>query len=350
MQYRKLSYTDLELSLIGLGTMTWGVQNTEEEAHAQLNYALENGVNFIDTAEMYPIPPQKKLYGITESYIGTWLQANSNKREQIIIATKVVGPGAFMRYIRNGPRLNKEHIHQALEASLKRLKTDYIDLYQLHWPERRTNFFGQLGYPSKLDKDEDAISIKETLEALAELVQSAKIKYIGVSNETAWGVHEFLRIHQQEGIGPRIVSIQNPYNLLNRSFEVGLSEFSHREKVDLLPYSPLGFGVLSGKYCDGAKPEGARLSLYGKNYSRYTNEICNQATDNYVSIANKYGLDPAQMALAFVNSRPFVASNIIGATNLKQLATNINSVDLKLSSEILKEIEVVHNRYPNPAP
>ena len=172
MQYRKLSYTDLELSLIGLGTMTWGVQNTEEEAHAQLNYALENGVNFIDTAEMYPIPPQKKLYGITESYIGTWLQANSNKREQIIIATKVVGPGAFMRYIRNGPRLNKEHIHQALEASLKRLKTDYIDLYQLHWPERRTNFFGQLGYPSKLDKDEDAISIKETLEALAELVQS----------------------------------------------------------------------------------------------------------------------------------------------------------------------------------
>ena len=350
MKYRKLGSSKLDLSLICLGTMTWGTQNTEAEAHAQLDYALEQGVNFIDTAELYPIPPRKELHGKTESYIGTWLSADKSRRAKVLIATKAAGPGEFVKYIRNGPRLNKQHIQRALEDSLKRLQTDYIDLYQLHWPERRTNFFGQLGYTvSQAEQESDVVPISESLECLAELAESGKIRHIGVSNETPWGSHQFLSLAKEQG-WPRIVSIQNPYNLLNRTFEVGLAETAHREKVGLLAYSPLGFGVLSGKYLNGAKPPGARLSIHAKKYGRYTNELSLKAAEAYVGIARKHDLDPAQMALAFINSRPFVTSNIIGATKLSQLEANIKSAALELSPEVLKEIAAVHTRYPNPAP
>ena len=354
MKYRKLGLSNVDLSLICLGTMTWGTQNTESEAHAQLDYALGQGVNFIDTAELYPVPPEKELHGKTESYIGKWLSADKSRRAKVFIATKVVGPGEFVKYIRNGPRLNRQHIQEALEGSLKRLQTDYIDLYQLHWPERRTNFFGQLGYAAPRGargtrEESDAISIAESLGFLGELVQAGKIRHIGLSNETPWGVHQFLNLAKEQG-WPRIVSIQNPYNLLNRTFEVGLAETAYREKVGLLAYSPLGFGVLSGKYLNGAKPAGARLSIHAKRYGRYTNELSTKASEAYVGIARKYGLDPAQMALAFINSRPFLTSNIIGATNLTQLEANIKSINLDLSPELLKEIEAIHTRYPNPAP
>ena len=354
MKYRKLGFSDIELSVICLGTMTWGTQNTEAEAHSQLDHALERGVNFIDTAELYPSPPQKELHGRTESYIGSWLASDKSRRAKVFLATKVVGPGEFVKYVRNGPKLNKEHIQRALEESLKRLQTDYIDLYQLHWPERKTNFFGKLGYSPAggirgVKEEAEAVPIEESLSVLADLKEAGKIHHIGVSNETPWGVHRFLSVSQEKG-WPRVASIQNPYNLLNRSFEVGLAEMAYREKVGLLAYSPLGFGLLSGKYLGGGRPSGARLTIHSKKYSRYTNEASIKAAESYVGIAKKHGLDPAQMALAFVNSRPFLTSNIIGATNLEQLEANIKSVDLELSPEILKEIELAHTRYPNPAP
>lgn len=354
MKYRKLGHTDIDLSLICLGTMTWGTQNTEPEAHAQLDYALEQGINFIDTAELYPVPPKQELYGRTESYIGSWLAADRSRRSKLFIATKVTGPGEFVKYIRNGPRLNKEHIQRALESSLKRLQTDYIDLYQLHWPERKTNFFGQLGYSVSPEWEGSfvPIAISESLEFLAELVRDGKIRYIGISNETPWGVHEFLRLSKEHN-WPRLVSIQNPYNLLNRSFEVGLAEMAYREKVGLLAYSPLGFGALSGKYLKDAEspaPASARLNKHAKRYDRYTNELSTKATQAYVGIARKHGLDPAQMALAFVNSRPFLTSNIIGASSLAQLEMNSKSIALELSDEVLQEIAAIHKLYPNPAP
>ncbi len=349
MKYRKLGHTDIDVSVICLGTMTWGVQNTEAEAHRQMDYACEQGVNLIDTAELYPIPPREQLHGITESFIGSWIANQKQKREKIILASKVAGPGEFVRYIRGGPHLSKSQIKKAIQGSLKRLQTDYIDLYQLHWPERKTNFFGQLGYILCEDQEADIIPIQESLEALHELIKEGLVRSIGISNETPWGISEFLRLHREQDL-PRVVSIQNPYNLLNRGFEMGLSEIAHREKVGLLAYSPLGFGVLSGKYLDGARPPKARLTLYGKSYQRYTNEWAIKATDAYIQIAKKHGIDPAQMALAFVNSRPFVTSNIIGATNMEQLEANIKSVDLTLSPEIYKEIENIQNRHPNPAP
>ena len=350
MKYKKLGKTELEVSLICLGTMTWGRQNSETDAHMQMDYALEQGVNFFDTAEMYPIPPNQPTQGLTETYMGNWLAQNKN-RSKVILTTKITGPGHFVKYIRNGPRLTKEHITIAVEESLRRLRTDYIDLYQLHWPERKTNFFGQLGYtPSKDDSaSDDNVSIEETLEALDAIVGTGKIRYLGISNETPWGTMEYLRLSDQMDL-PRIQSIQNPYNLLNRTFEVGLSEIAYREKVGLLAYSPLAFGTLSGKYLNNENPKNARLTLFGKRYGRYSTPHAISATEAYVQIANRYGIDPAQMALAFINGQIFVTSNIIGATTMEQLKSNISSIKLELSKEIQKEIHSVHEKNSNPSP
>lgn len=344
MIYRQLGRTDLNVSKIALGTMTWGEQNTEQDAHEQMDYALEKGVNFFDAAEMYPVPPKPETQGLTEQYMGTWF-AKTGKREQVILATKIVSTGAF-DYIRPKANLRAEQIVEAVDSSLKRLQTDYIDLYQLHWPSRDTNYFGQLGY--RYAKNPEEVSIEETLRACDQLVKQGKIRHIGLSNETPWGVSEFLRVSEREGLA-RVVSIQNPYNLLNRSFEVGLAEFSHREQVGLLAYSPLAFGVLSGKYLNGNKPKGARLTLF-ERFQRYNSELATLTTQRYVDIAKKHGLDPAQMALAFVNDRDFVTSNIIGATSVQQLADNIASAELVLSEEVLAEIEAVHRAQPNPCP
>jgi aryl-alcohol dehydrogenase-like predicted oxidoreductase len=324
--------------------MTFGEQNTKQEAFEQLDYAVERGINFIDTAEMYPVPPKQKTQGITESYIGDWL-SHSDKRQKVVLATKVAGP-RNVPYIRDNISLDRRNIHQALDDSLTRLKTDYIDLYQLHWPQRQTNCFGQLNYPYP-DANEE-VTLIETLEALNELIKAGKIRYIGVSNETPWGVMTLLKLAEKHDL-PRIVSIQNPYNLLNRSFEVGLSEISHHEGVELLAYSPLAFGCLSGKYLNGQKPEGARCSLF-ERFVRYFTPQGIEATQAYVDLAYKHGLDPSQMALAFVNQRPFVASNIIGATNLDQLKSNIDSIDVTLSDELLEELQIIGARYSNPCP
>lgn len=347
MDYRPLGDTDLLVSSICLGTMTYGEQNNESDAYAQLDYALDVGVNFIDTAEMYPIPPRAETMGRTEEIIGSWL-ADRKSRDRVIIATKVAGPGGeWLNHIRGGEnRLDKTNIQQAVDASLQRLGTDVIDLYQLHWPERETNYFGKLGY--KPPNRNDGIALLETLEAMNDLVRIGKIRAVGVSNETPWGVMEYLRLAERFGLS-RIVSIQNPYSLLNRSFEIGLAEIAHREKVGLIAYSPLGFGVLSGKYLGGMNPEGARLTLY-KEYTRYSNPEALAATAAYVQLAHEHGLDPAQMALAYVTSRPFTTTNIIGATRMEQLKDNIASADLKLSAEVLEGIEKIHTQHPNPSP
>ncbi len=346
MQYRRLGNTDIEVSLICLGTMTWGGQNSEADAHAQLDMALASGINFIDTAEMYAIPSTAETYGLTETYIGNWLQQRGC-RDRVILATKVVGRSEWLPYIRSGQAcLDRNNIVQALDASLKRLQTDTIDLYQLHWPDRPTNFFGQLGY--KPAKKDPGTPIDETLQVLDDLIQAGKIRHIGISNETPWGFMRYLQTAENRGL-PRIVSIQNPYSLLNRSFEIGNAEIAHRENVGLLVYSPLGFGVLSGKYLHGAQPAGARLTLF-KDYQRYCKPNGFKATEEYVALAREHGLDPAQMALAFINSRPFITSTIIGATTLEQLRTDIDSVEVNLTKEVLDRIEEIHNRYPNPAP
>ncbi|WP_108125377.1 NADP(H)-dependent aldo-keto reductase [Saccharospirillum mangrovi] len=344
MEYRRLGRSDLEVSRICLGTMTWGEQNTEAQAHEQMDYARERNINFFDAAEMYPVPPKPETYGRTEQYIGTWF-AKTGRRQEVILATKALGPSA-RKDIRGGPRLSREQIKQAAEASLKRLQTDYIDLYQLHWPERSVNSFGKLGYT--VVSDEDVISIEETLRACDELVREGKVRRIGVSNETAWGVSEYLRLSREEGL-VRIDSIQNPYSLLNRSFEVGLAEMAYREDVGLLAYSPLAMGRLSGKYSGGARPEGARLTLFDR-FQRYNTPNGIAAADEYVQVARDHGLDPAQMALSYINDRPFVTANIIGATNLEQLKSNIDSHSLTLSAEVLADIEAVHQRYPYPCP
>lgn len=345
MEYRLLGTTDLKVSVICLGTMTWGEQNTQEEAFEQMDYALEQGVNFFDAAELYPVPPKKDTYGETERIIGAWFNT-SKKRDDIILATKVTGRSG-MEWIRGGPRLNETHITQAVEGSLKRLQTDYIDLYQIHWPERSANYFGRLDY--KHQEDPSAIPIQEQLHALQKLQKEGKIRHIGISNETPWGMMEFLTLAKEHNL-PRAMSIQNPYSLVNRSFEVGLAEMAIREKCGLLAYSPLGFGVLSGKYAGGKKPEGARLTLFGDIFTRYLNERSRQATDDYVALAQKHKLDPAQMALAFINQQAFVTSNIIGATSMAQLKDNIASIDLKLDNAILEAIDNIHQDNPNPAP
>jgi len=347
MQYRPLGQTDLKVSLICLGTMTWGEQNTQEEGFAQMDYAVEHGVNFFDTAELYSIPPNAKTYGSTETIIGNWFKARG-KRDQVILASKVVGPGAdWIPHIRNGQtRLDRKNIEAALHASLQRLQTDYLDLYQLHWPDRNTNFFGKLGYQH--DPDEQAVAIEETLAVLNDLVKAGKVRHIGLSNDTPWGVMRFLRASEQRH-WPRVVSVQNPYSLLNRSFEVGLAEVALREQVGLLAYSPTGFGVLSGKYLNGQQPAGARITLW-PNYSRYTSPQAIAATQAYVELAQQHELDPVQMALAYVNSREFVTSTIIGATSIAQLSSNIASTELVLSEEVMQGIEAIHTQHPNPSP
>lgn len=349
MNYHPLGRTGLKVSRLALGTMTFGEQNSEREGHAQLDLALEAGINFIDTAEMYPVPPGPETYGATERIIGSWFQ-RSGKRAKVILATKAAGPAQRLpqaAHIRGGvSHFNRNNLEQAVNGSLARLKTDYIDLYQLHWPDRSTNHFGRLGYTPV--SDEVTVPIAETLEALGDLVKAGKIRHIGVSNETPWGVAQFLKLSEQ-GVGPRIASIQNPYNLLNRTYEIGLAEFSHREDVSLLAYSPLAFGVLSGKYLHGARPEGARLTRW-ERFSRYSGPHAQRAVAAYVSLARDHGLDPTQLALAYVNSRPFVTSTIIGATSLEQLRRNIASLDLALSPSVLEAIEAIHAEHPNPAP
>jgi len=346
MEYRYLGNTDIEVSAICLGTMTWGQQNTEADAHAQLDTAFDTGINFIDAAEMYPIPTKSETCGRSEQYIGNWINARNN-RDSIILATKVAGPGDWLPHIRGGSaRLDKSNIEAAVDNSLRSLQTDYIDLYQLHWPERKTNFFGKLGYIH--DDTENPVAIEETLHALAGIVASGKVRFIGLSNETPWGLMKFLQLAQQYNL-PRVVSVQNPYNLLNRSFEIGNAEIAHREKVGLLAYSPLGFGVLSGKYLNNAKPEDARLTLF-ESYKRYTKPAATEATADYVALATDAGIDPSQMALAYVNSRPFLTSTIIGATTPAQLKSDIDSIDMKLSDDVVERIEEIHRQHPNPAP
>ncbi|WP_323118140.1 NADP(H)-dependent aldo-keto reductase [Burkholderia alba] len=350
MEYRTLGDSDIEVSLIGLGTMTWGEQNSESDAHAQLDYAVGQGVTLIDAAEMYPVPPRPETQGRTEAYLGSWLAQHPGLRAGLTIATKIAGPARQPhnpRHLRGeGNQYDRKNLTEALDGSLKRLRTDYVDLYQLHWPDRSTTTFGRPAYPW-ID-DAYTVPIEETLAVLAEFVKAGKVRHIGVSNETPWGVAQFLQAAQRLGL-PRIVSIQNPYSLLNRSFENGLSEFSHRERVGLLAYSPLAFGWLSGKYEGGARPAGARITLY-ERFQRYSKPQAVQATSRYVELAKRHGLSPAQFALAFVNSRPFVTSNLIGATSLEQLKENLGSADVKLAPEVLAEIDALHALQPNPAP
>lgn len=347
MQYRKLGQTDIDVSIICLGSMTWGEQNTPAQAHEQIDYAVEKGVNFIDTAELYPSPMRAETQGRTEEYIGAWLK-HRRDRDKLIIATKIAPAAPHINYLRGGKnRLDRQNMQSAVDTSLKRLQTDYIDLYQVHWPERDTNFFGRQDYYHAPDKD--GVPIEETLEALAEQVRAGKVRYAGVSNETPWGVGEYLRLAREAGL-PRIVSIQNPYSLLNRTFEIGLAEITQREQVGLLAYSPLGFGVLSGKYLNGNRPGGARLTLFASKYKRYNSEKAAGCTRQYANLAGERGMDPAQMALAFVNQRPFVTSTIIGATSMDQLAANIASVELELDKGMLKRIDEIHRSQPNPSP
>lgn len=345
MQFRSLGKTDISVSAISLGTMTWGEQNTQEQAFEQIRLAKQAGVNFIDTAEMYPVPPRGETYTRTESIIGEYFKKFGDRNDWVL-ASKVAGPGR-MEHIRDGnPRLDRRNITAALEGSLKRLNTDYLDLYQLHWPDRKTNFFGVLGYQH--DANDDSVAIEETLSVLGDLVKEGKIRQIGLSNETPWGTQRFLHLAETLNL-PRAVSIQNPYSLLNRTFEVGLAEIAIREQIGLLAYSPLAFGVLTGKYLDGARPADGRLTLY-ERFQRYNNPEAQSATAQYVALAREHGLDPGQLALAYVTSRPFVTSNIIGATNLDQLASNLASIDLVLSDEVIAGIEAIHTRQPNPAP
>jgi aryl-alcohol dehydrogenase-like predicted oxidoreductase len=346
MKYNFIPNTNIRVSRICLGTMTWGRQNSIEEAFEQMDYALEEGVNFFDTAELYPVPAKKELYAVTEEFIGKWFKERGN-RSEVILASKIAGPAPFTKHIRT-TGFSPDSIREAVEGSLQRLQTDYLDLYQLHWPERVTNYFGQRGFP---DAEDDAWrdNIHQVLETLSELMVNGKIRHIGISNETPWGTMRYLEEHKVHSNLPRVLTIQNPYCLLNRLFEVGLSEICQRSKIGLLPYSPLGFGVLSGKYLGGVIPRKSRLSLF-PNYNRYSGEIAVLATEAYAEVAKKHGLSLAQMSLAFVNTRSFVTSNIIGATTMEQLKENIASIDISLSKELLEDIEAVHQKYPNPAP
>jgi len=351
MIYNELGRTGMQVSRICLGTMTWGRQNTQEQAFEQMDYALDQGVNFIDTAELYAVPPSAETYGATESIIGNWFKARGG-RDKVILASKIAcknvnGQNPPIDYMREGDmKLDRANITAAVDASLKRLQTDYIDLYQVHWPERRTNFFGRLGYEH--DENDTSTPIEETLDALAEVVKAGKVRAIGLSNDTPWGVMKLLALAEQKSL-PRVASVQNPYSLLNRTYEIGLAEVSVREDCGLLAYSPMAFGVLSGKYLGGARPDGARLTLF-PYFDRYVRGLTEQATERYVQLARDHGLDPAQMALAFVNHQPFLTANIIGATTMDQLKSNIASQDVMLSAEMLEGIEAVHHDIPNPSP
>lgn len=347
MEYRQLGRSDVKVSALCLGTMTWGTQNSEAEGHEQMDYAFERGINFLDAAEMYPVPPGPETYGRTEEIIGSWMKARGN-RDKVVVATKVAGPDARLTYVRDGkPRLDRGNIEAALEASLKRLQTDYVDLYQLHWPERPANRFGRLGYAAGPEA-EDGTPLEETLAALDAVVRSGRVRLVGVSNETAWGLQRFLGL-AEAGRGPRMVSIQNPYSFLNRSFEAGLAEMAIREDCGLLAYAPLGAGTLTGKYLNGAKPEGARLTLHPQN-RRYQGPRAEAAIAAYRDLAARHGLDPAQMALAYVTSRPFTTATIIGATKMAQLETNIASAELELAPEVLDAVEEIHKDHTYPCP
>lgn len=351
MEQRPLGRTGLSVSLICLGTMTWGRQNTEADGFTQMDMALDRGVNFFDTAEMYSIPAMQETYGATETIIGNWFE-KTGKRDKVVLATKVVGRSKTFPYIRphlhgGQTRLDRASITEALDNSLRRLKTDYIDLYQVHWPERPTNFFGQLRYRDRDDKG--AIPLEETLGVLGDLVDAGKIRAVGLSNETAWGVMHALSLSQTKGL-PRIASVQNPYNLLNRSYEVGLAEASIREDCGLLAYSPTGFGTLSGKYLDGAKPDGARLTLFGQQFPRYLGDRGIEATRRYVALAHDHGMDPVTMALAFVNRQPFVTSTIIGARTTDQLEVALDSAGVVLPDDLVKAIDRIDDEITFPSP
>ena len=346
MKFKKLENTDLKVNTICLRTMTWGEQNTQNEAFEQMDYALEKGVNFFDTAELYAIPPKKETYGKTEEIIGNWFKEKKN-RNKIILATKISGPG--LSWIRGGElQYTEKSIEKAINDSLKRLKTEYIDLYQLHWPERQTNYFGRLGYDhDSLEKKWN--NFKSILEIFKKFIDNGKIRYVGLSNETAWGLSKFLEISKIFEL-PRIMSVQNPYNLLNRTYEIGLAEISIREKSGLLAYSPLAFGFLSGKYRNNNLPGRSRMKLFGEFFSRYTSTNSLKAIEEYYKIAKKNNLSLTEMSLAFINSRSFLTSNIIGATNMEQLKENIGSVEVNFNKEIIEEINFIHKNNPNPAP
>jgi aryl-alcohol dehydrogenase-like predicted oxidoreductase len=346
MDYRELGRTGLRVSSLCLGTMTWGQQNTEAEGHEQMDYAVAQGINFFDTAELYPIPPMRETQGRTEEIIGSWLAARRN-RDKIILATKVVGRTRMDWFRKGGQtgRLTRAQIFEAVEGSLRRLRTDYIDLYQTHWPDRPLQIFGGLNY---VHMDGDGVPIAETLDAMGELVSQGKVRHVGVSNETAWGVAEHLRAAERNG-APRIASIQNAYNLLNRTFEMELSEFAHREQVGLLAYSPLAQGYLTAKYEGGKLPKGSRKALF-QRLGRYETPQAESAMGKYFALARRHGLDPGQMALQFVTTRPFVTANIIGATTMEQLRTDIASVGVRLGEEIVREIDAINLVHTNPCP
>ena len=346
MKKRKLGKTDLEVSEICLGTMTWGEQNTESEGHAQMDYALDNGINFFDTAEMYAGPPKKETQGSTEKIIGSWFKERKS-RDKVILATKVSGrsPLNWLRDDEKSTEQSREQIFEAVDKSLLRLGIDYIDLYQLHWPDRPMNLFG--GSINYEHMDEPSIDISIILESLNELVKSGKVRHIGLSNETPWGTMKFLH-HSDISSTPRVQSIQNAYNLLNRTFEIGGSEIAHREDVGLLAYSPIAQGYLSGKYQNGALPKGSRKELFNR-LQRYEGPYAEEAIEAYLNIARKYEIDPSQLANQFVTSRPFVTSNIIGATNMEQLKLAVSSIDIKITKEIEEDIEKAFQRHGNVA-
>ena len=348
MKYRKLGTTDLDVSVICLGTMTWGEQNSQKEAFDQMNYSIERGVNFFDTAELYAVMPRKETYGKTEEIIGNWFLEKKN-RDKVILATKIVSKSDGLEWIRKGSKnlgFDKKNLNEAIDSSLKRLKTDYIDLYQLHWPERKVPLFGILDFEYD-PNDNDWNPIEEVLENLQSLVKAGKIRYVGVSNETPWGMMKFLEIANKKNL-PRMMSIQNVYSLVNRVFDIANSEVSIREKCGLLAYSPLAGGRLSGKYLNNKKPKNARYTLWPRRFSRHHTERGEIAIEKYVNLAKKYNIKPSTFANAFVNDRPFVTSNIIGATSMEQLKENIDSIDTSLSDEVLAEIQDIHLSYPNP--
>ena len=344
MNYTTLPNTNIKVSKVCLGTMTFGEQNSESDAHSQLDYATENGVNFIDTAEMYPIAAREATVGLTEKYIGNWLK-KSGKRERLVLATKIAGPNRKMEYIRNPLDFSKKSIHEAVDLSLKNLQTDYIDLYQMHWPERVMNMFGQRGV-SKIDTQWQD-NFFEILTIFDGIIKEGKIKHLGVSNENPYGVMKYLHESEKHNL-PRIVTIQNPYSLLNRLYEVGLSEIGMREKVGLLAYSPLGFSYLTGKHLNGIL-HNSRLGIFPQ-FSRYSNANCHTATKLYQELAQANGLTLTQMALAFVNQQDFVTSTIIGATTMEQLQENIAAFETLLTPEVISEINKIQELIPNPAP
>lgn len=344
MEYRQLGTSDLQVSALSLGTMTFGEQNSVTDAHAQLDLANSHGVNFIDAAEMYPVPPKAETQGRTESHIGSWLK--QQQRDKLIVATKITGPSRGFAWIRNGPRIDRDHINAAIDSSLKRLQTDYVDLYQIHWPDRYVPMFGANSYD--VNQEHGSTTIAEQLEALAELVKAGKVRHIGLSNETPWGVCEFVKRAENAGL-PVIVSVQNAYNLMNRSFETGLAEVCRHLNVGLLAYSPLAFGHLTGKYLADPNSRG-RITQFANFGQRYAKPNVPAASKEYAHIARQAGLTPATMALAFARTRWFTSSVILGATNLDQLKENLDSAEVVLSAEVLEKIETVNKLYPNPAP